>query len=181
MNPPPEPPRKSPAPTPGGGRGDFYRAVEQVIRSEVSRKEEERARARADAARRRRRSRLVMGVSLTVLLATVGYLGVTRPDWLFPNRPLSEPPELREASLRAALFMEAQRILRFRDRHGQLPVSLAEAGSPRSEFHYEPSPDGRFTLTGSSGPLTLTYRSDQPAKDFLGGSFLHLRQRATKP
>jgi hypothetical protein len=100
---------------------------------------------------------------------------VMRPSWLFP-RPAAETPALREASLRVRMFVEIERIERFKSEKGSLPASLAEAGADTTSLSYSPSSDS-FTLTGRDHGLSLTYTSGTPAKDFLGDSYQLISQR----
>lgn len=157
----------------GRDRRQFLQDVEDVIRSEVTRQ------AAAREATPRRRRPAVAWACAAALVAVAAWAAVARPAWLLPDRPPEESAELRRASLRIALYMDAQRVKLYRSEHGVLPATLAEAGSPNSVFRLERGPEPEFTITGASGADTITLRSDQPEQEFLGNSFALLKRRST--
>lgn len=73
-----------------------------------------------------------------------------------------------EASLRFAMYLQAQRIKAFQQGAGRLPRELAEAGQPLPGMSYRPLSAGTYELEGATDRVRLTYRSDTPLREFLG-------------
>src|SRR6476659_42913 len=86
-----------------------------------------------------RRTRPIAWLVLALAVGGAAFGGVTRPAWLGIHGPLVEPPAVREASLRLAVALEAQRVLRFQREHGRLPATLDEAGGAMPGISYQPS------------------------------------------
>lgn len=121
--------------------------------------------------------RLLLG-SGAVLFAASVYLLVARPAWFFEPAPIPETVEMREASVRLMLVREAHRIQRWRaDNAGNLPATLAEAGSPVRGVDYERRGDGTFTLSAPHAGAQIRLSSTDSLPGFIGGSFAVLRQR----
>ena len=160
-----------PAPPPPPGSPDrraLLQAFQDVVRTEQKKKSRP---SRAESASTQRVARSVL------LLATVGLLLtlVTQPSWLFP-RPPEQTPALREASLRVRMYVEIDRVERFRVDSGRLPRTLVEAGADTSGLTYTPEED-EYTLSGVNNGLTLTYRSGTAPQEFLGDSYRLVTQR----
>lgn len=133
---------------------------------------------RADATRRAsrtagsmRRTRPVSWIVFTVLIAGVAGLAILRPDVLRPDTALHEPPELREASLRFAMGIQIERIAKYQRTHGNLPLTLPDAGPVLPGATYRPLPSGRYELDAVNGAASLTYTSDTPLRQFMGNAF----------
>lgn len=109
---------------------------------------------------------------LVVILAT---LTIWQPAWLFTQSP-RESPALVEASLRARIYAEILRVERFRSSNNRLPENLAEALGDTTGVTYVADKTS-YTLTGRNGGLTIVYRSDMSAKQFLGNSYALIRGR----
>jgi hypothetical protein len=162
-------PPPTPSPPPGEpDRRALLQAFQDVVRSE---QEKQSQRPSSEPTTARRATRLML------LLVAAGLLGilVSEPKWLFP-RPPEEPPALREASLRVRMFVEIDRVERFRADSGRLPQTLVETGADTSGLVYVPT-DGGYTLTGTNRGLSLTYQSGTPPRDFLGDSYRMITQR----
>ncbi|MGH7631889.1 MAG: hypothetical protein ACREOF_21345 [Gemmatimonadales bacterium] len=168
------------APTPGpaapkpGGKQALLEAAQEVVRRQA-----EQRRAELDAAQRQR-SRIspIIAVGSAVILVIVAYLTVERPTWLFPKPPVAESSEVREASLRIGMASAAQRIEKFRQTRNRLPRTLAETGGVLRGIRYERTDSLAYTLRGNSGDLTLTFRSTDSLKAFVGGSFQVIARRS---
>lgn len=114
--------------------------------------------------------------SLIVILTT---LTIWQPPWLF-SQPAKETPALMEASLRVRIYAEILRIERFQSTNSnRLPASLIDVGGDTTGVAYALVKTG-YTLTGRNGPLTIVYKSEQPAKQFLGNSYSLIRARLRK-
>jgi hypothetical protein len=103
---------------------------------------------------------------------------VVRPAWLFP-RPPDESPALQEASLRVRIYIETERVERYRRNEGRLPATLLESGGDTTGLKYVQ--DGQsYTITGKNAAIELTYRSTMPAAEFLGNSYDLIKARAQR-
>jgi hypothetical protein len=117
-------------------------------------------------------------IPLLLMLAGLSAALVLRPAWLF-TPPLVESPAIRDATLRVLMYLQIDRIERFRAAKGRLPASLDEAGGDTTAVHYAPGTSG-YLLTGNAKGGTLTYDSRIPPKVFLGNSY-HLIQNRGRP
>jgi len=150
-------------------------AFDEVLKADAEQREKGQSAPRP--APRRRLLHPVASLSLLVLLAVGVYLGVTRPDWLFARGVPQETTAIQEASLRLAMSMQFQRIERFRNQSGRLPTTIEEAGPPVMGIRYQARhPDG-FTLTGTSGGVTLTLESTESLEAFVGNSYAVIERR----
>jgi hypothetical protein len=126
------------------------------------------------SAERPRTWRLVM-----LLLGLFGaLLLLLQPAWLAgPAAPPPESPVVAAASLRLTLLRERQRVFDYAQAYGRLPTTLTEAGSTRTDLHYQLAGAGDFMITGSAGDSLVTLRSTDSMKLFLGGSLQAIKQR----
>jgi hypothetical protein len=171
--------RPQPQPPPGdpSRKRALYDAVGDVIRKQA---EERKAVHAAETERSRREARRVSPVMVTglaILLSVGAYVAIEQPEWLFPRSLPAETQAERDATLRMAIATTAQRIERYRQQHGTLPVTLAQAGSTVEAITYKRSDDAQYTLRGENGPVTLTYQSSEPISTFVGSSFQLLARR----
>jgi hypothetical protein len=169
----PEPPRRSSASRASSGSPD-RRALLQAYQDVVRTAAEERRTKPGKAAPPKREFLRFMGLVAVVLLAIL----VLQPRFLFP-RPAEESAAMKEASLRVRMYVEIDRIDRFRQANGRLPVTLLEAKGDTSGVAYQRQGDD-FSLTGRNGKLTLTYLSTTPADSFLGRSYQVIGARSTR-
>lgn len=134
------------------------RALEDVLRHE-----EERAQARMRAQRRMQRQQTRgLGVRhgvFVLALAATAYVWFASPGWARIDRPPPPTPEHQEASLRVAIFLQAQQVEAFRQRTGHLPAELAKAGPPLPGIVYTRTPRGTYHLEGQNDTLVLFYSS----------------------
>lgn len=115
--------------------------------------------------------------TLTAIVALSALL-LLRPAWLFTTPP-AESTALMEASLRVQIFVEIERIERFRSDSGRVPGSAAEAGIPVGAPVSYSSDGVSYSLSGRNGPVALTYSSGTPPAQFLGNSYQVIRARGT--
>lgn len=106
---------------------------------------------------------LPLGIQLSVLAL---YLLIAPPSWVTMN-PI-DPPDLasQEESLRVAMYFQAQRIEAYRQRTGELPVQLADAGSPIEGVQYVRQGSSQYQLVGTVGEEALVYDSTQTDASF---------------
>ena len=124
-----------------------------------------------------RRTRPVFWVILLLALGGAGAIAMLRPEWIGIEAALVEPPAVREASLRLAVALTAQRVLRYQREHGQFPTTLAEAGAVMPGVIYQPSRDGIYEISAADGDLTVLYRSTTSLRTFVGNSYEAVRRR----
>lgn len=132
--------------------------------AEVLRHEEERAEARRRALERMARLDPPPGVGLrhlffVLVVVATGYVWLGTPSWAQMAIPPEPTRELRDASLRLGLYVQAQRIEQFRSTRGRLPASLREAGPPLPGIRYEATPRDTYHLIGTNEDVTLFYSS----------------------
>jgi hypothetical protein len=167
-----QPPGGAPPP-PQSTKQALYEALEGAVKSE----HEKRAQDAASRRRTRREVSPLILFSTLVLVGVGGYLGVTQPDWLFPQAAQAESPELRDASLRMVMYMEWRRIDQFRATAGRLPVSLTEVGVEPEGVSYRRLGADSWMMEGVNGNLRVRLSSTDTAQVFLGNSFEVLSRR----
>lgn len=161
--PPPEP---SPPPVGRPDRRALLQAYQEVVRTTKSRPSVKRALAP---------DKRPYWIAVSVTIAFLTFLLVFQPPWMF-NRPPAEPPQLREASLRVRMYVEIDRVERFKQAKGRLPANLAEAGGDSTSLTFEPRGEG-YILSGQNGPIALRYTSGSSPEAFLGNSYQLIRAR----
>ncbi|HUG28213.1 MAG TPA: hypothetical protein VMK53_07940 [Gemmatimonadales bacterium] len=112
----------------------------------------------------------IVGWGLVLLAVLAGWLFGTRPEWVFIPPVAAEAPEMTAASMRLALVRERQRVERYREQNGRLPVTLAEAGSTIPTIEIAASPDGSYLLRAVEGGTALELHSSEDVERFLGNS-----------
>lgn len=142
-------------------------AYETVLKAEAERRDTEQASTRSGPPRTRPLAWVVLGLVLAGLIAAV----VMRPPWLGLGVPLQEPPAVREASLRLAVALEAQRVMRYQREQGRLPATLDEAGPVLPNVRYQPSREGIYEMSATDGDIAVLYRSTTSLRDFVGKSY----------
>ncbi len=167
---PAKPPQPHPPPGPTSGRRALADARDQVLKAAA----EQRT---ADLAPDVPKSRAPFWLGSSLVIAVGVAILVFRPAWLFPPPPPPETSAVAEASLRMVMFREAQRIEAYRRVHHDLPRTTLEAGGGNSGVTYHPLDANRYTLTGRSGPIQLTYSSTDSLGSFLGDSYEMIRNR----
>lgn len=112
----------------------------------------------------------IVGWGLVLLAILTGWLFGTRPEWVFAPPLAAESPEVTAASMRLALVRERQRVERYREQHGRLPATLAEAGGSLPNIEMAASPDGSYLLRAVEGATALELHSTESVEAFLGNS-----------
>jgi len=160
---------------PPGDRRALVEAFQQVVKSEAERMQE----AHAPKPRPSRSRRGLWIAAAAVIVICTGLL-LIQPSWLTTPAVPPETREMREASLRMAMFNTAQRIEAYRRTNQRLPATAQEAGAEMAGITYAiAAPDG-YVLTGRNGGIQLEYHSNQPIAEFLGNSYRLIRERFKK-
>jgi hypothetical protein len=162
-----EPP---PQPRPGPSGKVDRRALLQAYQDVVRTTKQKPAPKRSDGPDRR-----PFWTAVGSAIAGLSALLVFQPSWMF-NRPPAEPPQLQEASLRIRMYVEIDRVDRFKAAKGRLPTNLLEAGGDSTGLKFERR-GGGFILSGNNGVIQLRYRSDASPEAFLGNSYQLIRGR----
>lgn len=118
-----------------------------------------------------RRTRPVFWAMLVLTLVGAGGVAMLRPAWIGLGKEVVEPPAVREASLRLAVALEAQRVLRYQRANGRLPSTLAEAGAVMPGVIYQPSREGIYEISAADGEIAVLYRSTGSLRTFVGNSY----------
>lgn len=109
---------------------------------------------------------LLLGPNLGVLAL---YLLIAPPSIIVMSPLEAPPPEEQIQGLRLAMFLQATRIESYRRDNGQLPASLADAGSPTPGVEYSVV-GSSYLLVGTAGNEAMTYDSaSQSPQDWVGG------------
>jgi hypothetical protein len=127
----------------------------------------------------RRTLGIVTIIFALALLAIGAWLYTARPDWVFARGMPPQSAAVREASLRLTMAMQYQRIERYRDSAGHLPVRLSDLGPAAANLTYTTTQFGDFVLEGSDSTLRLTLRSDDSLRTFVGNSYEIVSRRGT--
>lgn len=108
------------------------------------------------------------------LLVITAYSWGARSAWLFGVAPTSRSVAVREAHLRYAMYLTAERVEAMRDSTGVLPTTVSDAWPT---ITYRAAGDSGYVLRGAdtvAGALTLTSSEDPRA--FLGDAAVALRE-----
>jgi hypothetical protein len=114
---------------------------------------------------------MAMGLTIAGLITLL----VFQPGWFF-TRPPAEPPQLQEASLRIRMYVEIEKLQRYRTEKGRWPATLLEAAGDSTGLSYQRLGDS-YLLSGSNGPMRLNYKPESSAEAFLGNSYRLVRER----
>ncbi len=115
-----------------------------------------------------RRTSTPVKVAAAILVLLAGWLWISPPGWLQPAPPPPVSPQVQEAGLRLAMYIQAQQIEAFRLRRGRLPDVLWETGEPLPGMIYQRLNAREYRLTGFTEAMALTYRSTEPLAQFVG-------------
>lgn len=154
-------------------KADLLQAAEAAVSREVPGE-------RARPSRPQTRWGLVSGGLLAIAL-TAGWVLGTRPEWVFPPPPAVESPEVTVASMRMVLVRERQRVERYRQEHGRLPQTLAEAGGQLPNVEIAHDADGGYLLRATEGSMALELHSSEALETFLGNSLQVLLNARREP
>lgn len=125
------------------------------------------------------RARPIALAALAVLiLVLVVYTYLSEPDWVYGPEPVATVEE-RDAHLRFAMFLAAQRVESMRDSATRVPpATLAQIGEDWSGLEYRVLDLGVFELRGrAANGDEIVYKSGEDLLAFLGDSRGWLRER----
>ena len=122
------------------------------------------AAARTELSRRRRT--VVVGL-LLASWGALGWLWLTRPEWVFdpPLGLTTVAQQSVEEGLRYGMFLQAARIREFEAEQGRLPATILEAGEVEEGLQYTVA-SGRWTLRGILGDRPMELTSEMSADSF---------------
>ena len=164
----PTPPATPSTPTGTPDRKALVEAFQDVVRTEKEKKA-------GDMHPVSEKSYVFSVVMAVLAVASVAIL-VVQPAWLFP-KAVEQPAALREASLRVRMYVEIDKIGRYKVAKGKYPETLADAAVDTTGLKYVVS-GSDFTLTGADRKgLSLTYYSTTPPKEFLGNAYSFISSR----
>lgn len=107
--------------------------------------------------------------ALLAVLIPAFFASAAAGSTLLGPKPLPAPTAAQaEKDLRAAMFLQAQRVEAFISSRGQLPDSLGAAGSPTPGVQYRRIDANTYELIGTNGPATVRYRRGEPMNQLLG-------------
>ena len=115
------------------------------------------------------RARLIWTSLLCIpLIALCLYSWVARPEFIWGPSARSVTPQRRDANLRFAMFLLAQRVASFRKTGGSFPASLAAMGETMPGVSLRVLSDSIFELRATENGNSIVYRSDESPSVFLG-------------
>lgn len=157
--------REPDAPPPDESRGDdYYRVLSEVMEDHAQRQERQRQASRRPESSRSQN----MGIAAMIVGALSIYVWTAPPGFLQPE-PYPEPSALEvNAGLRMDVYLQAQKIERFRRENDRLPATLEEAGEPEDGVIYERTGDASYRLVTTGGPEPVVYTAGEPLGEFLG-------------
>ncbi len=164
----PTPPAPPSTPTGTPDRKALVEAFQDVVRTEKEKKTGDMHPVSEKS--------YVYSVVMVVLAVATATILVIQPAWLFP-KAIEQPAALREASLRVRMYVEIDKIERYKSAKGTYPETLAAATVDSTGLKYVVSGSG-YTLTGADRKgLSLTYYSSTPPKEFLGNAYSFISSR----
>jgi hypothetical protein len=138
---------------------------------------EERSASRRGRRRNSRFGRIAFATIAGLVVGGSGYILSARPAWFFTPDPEPPPLEIQDASVRLMLVREAERIRQYQTANGQLPDSLAEAGSMVTGVRYTRVDDSTFRLSAAVGSTQIGFQSDDSPDGFLGNALKIINRR----
>ena len=102
-----------------------------------------------------------------IVFALCAWAWIAPPAWLVPQPVAAPSREYREASVRVALALNAQRIEAYRTSHGRLPRTKQEVGIASDQIAYDRTDSLNFELSSNVDGATVSYKSSQPRDRYL--------------
>jgi hypothetical protein len=120
---------------------------------------------------------MVLALLAIVALALASYTYVGRPSWVFGLEPEHMPMTQRQAHVRYAMYLAAERVLAFRDSAGGvLPRTLHQAGAAWPGMSYQVQGDSFALRARVDSATAIEYRSSRDPRSFLGQATESLRE-----
>ena len=127
----------------------------------------EEARKNAAEANPQPSRRIPSWVSAGIVFAMCAWVWIAPPAWLVPQ-PVGAPSrEYREARVRIALALHAQRIEAYRASHGRLPQTKEDVGIVSDQVAYDRADSLSYELIGRVDGQPVSYKSSQPRDRYL--------------
>jgi len=121
------------------------------------------------------RSRLLASyVTAGLVCAMCAWVWIAPPAWLLPRSTPAPSREYREASMRVALALHAQRIEAYRASHGRLPHGKQEVGIATDQIVYDRTDSLAFQLSAQVDGQPVSYKSSQPRDRYLADAMTAL-------
>lgn len=140
-----------------------YEALREVLEHEAEMREVERK-----LNEKQKQLSPVKKVLLAILIPTF-FASAAAGTTLLGPKPLPAPTAAQaEANLRAAMFLQAQRVEAYIRKEGRLPDNLLAAGSATPGIQYERIDSTTYELIGTNGPATVRYRRGDSMDQLLG-------------
>jgi len=154
---------------------DSRRALADAYTDVLKADQERRATERRGA----RPQRPWLGIaSLVLLAATVAWLAMDRPTWIFPP-PVAPSATRDDAGLRLTMYAAAMRLQAYRSTARRYPARLEDVpGMTTRDLSYQRPNDTTFVLHGRRGSVTLSLGSRDNLDTFLGTSLSRALQRS---
>ena len=127
----------------------------------------EEARKNAEAANPRPSRRVPSWVSAAIVIAMCAWAWIAPPKWILPPTVAAPSRGYREASVRVALALHAQRIEAYRASHGRLPRTKEEVGITGDDVTYNRADSLSYELSGRVDGQPVSYKSSQPRDRYL--------------
>lgn len=140
-----------------------YEALREVLEHEAEMREVERK-----LNEKQRQLSPAKKVLLAVLIPTF-FASAAAGTTLLGPKPLPAPTAAQaEQDLRAAMFLQAQRVEAYIRKEHKLPDDLLAAGSATPGVEYERIDSTTYELIGTNGPATVRYRRGESMDQLLG-------------
>jgi hypothetical protein len=140
-----------------------YDALREVLEHEAEMRELERR-----LNEKQKRISPARKVLLAVLIPAFFASAAAGTTLLGPKPLPPQTAQQAEANLRAAMYLQAERIETYARTEGQLPPSLEAAGSTTPGVEYRRIDANTYELTGKNGPATVRYQRGEPLDQLLG-------------
>jgi len=105
---------------------------------------------------------LIVGITAVFLAFSYGVQSIKRGD------PPERTPDRVEAELRYGAYLAAQRVDQYIGVVGRLPSGNADIGYGEGWLTYTRGTEGDWTITAREGNITVTLRSDDDRRKWLG-------------
>ena len=127
----------------------------------------EEARKNAEAPAPPRSRTIWTYIAAGIVVALCAWAWIAPPTWLVPQPVAAPSREYREASMRVALALNAQRIDAYQTSHGRLPRSKQDVGIAIDQITYDRTDSLNFELSSNVDGTMVTYKSSQPRDRYL--------------
>jgi len=142
---------------------DTRREVDDLVRTIQG--DLARSSPRSGAGKKDRSPALLVFLILAVLANA--YVWIGQPAWIMGERAGISSVEEAEGVLRFRMYVQAQRIQGYVQRHGSLPERLDQTGDPFEGIRYQRTGPDSWELVGELQGARLVLPSSMPIREFL--------------